>query len=105
MAVSIDAATARMAFFGLQERCKTPAAVDVAALRMRPQFASGHVDHALTQLTDGGISPHRELLLSEVAETSIFPQDGASHPAYRLLSTVYPALDRAPRAAAIAAAI
>ena len=43
----------------LQECRKPPAAIDVAALRMRPQLARGHVlDHALTQLTDGGISTH-----------------------------------------------
>src|SRR5215467_8228017 len=72
---------------------------------MGPQLACGHVlDHALTQRADGGIGTHGELLLSEVVDTSIFPQDGAPHP-YDLLSSGYTALDRAPRAAAIAAAI
>ena len=56
------------------------------------------------QQADGGIGTHGELLLSEVAKTSIFPQDGAPRP-NDLLSTGYAALDRAPRAAAIAAAI
>src|SRR5215831_2487960 len=73
---------------------------------MGPQLACDHVlDHALTQRADGGIGTHGELLLSEVVETSIFPQDGAPHPHYGLLSTGDPTLDRAPRAAAIAAAI
>src|SRR5689334_9566817 len=72
---------------------------------MGPQLACGRVlDHALTQQADGGIGTHGELLLSEVAKTSIFPQDGAPRP-NDLLSTGYAALDRAPRAAAIAAAI
>src|SRR5215831_11049786 len=48
---------------------------------MGPQLACGHVlDHALTQRADGGIGTHGELLLSEVVDTSIFPQDGAPHP-------------------------
>ena len=48
---------------------------------MGPELACGHVlEHALTQGTDGGIGTHGELLLSEVAETSIFPQEGAPHP-------------------------
>src|SRR5215510_6241632 len=73
---------------------------------MGPQLACGHVlDHTLTQRADGGIGTHGELLLSEVVETSIFPQDGAPRPHYGLLSTGDPTLDRAPRAAAIAAAI
>ena len=50
---------------------------------MGPELARGHVlDHALTKRTDGGICAHGELLLSEVAKTSIFPQDGAPHPAF-----------------------
>src|SRR5262249_11106540 len=91
---------------GTLEECrKSLAARDVAALCMGPQLACGHVlDHALTQRADGGIGTHGELLLSEVVDTSIFPQDGAPHP-YDLLSSGYTALDRAPRAAAIAAAI
>src|SRR5262249_2582842 len=36
------------------------------------------VHHALAQRADGGISTHGELLLSEVAKTSIFPQDGSN---------------------------
>jgi hypothetical protein len=48
---------------------------------MGPQLASHHIlDHALTQLTDGGIGTHGELLLGEVVETSIFPQGGAPQP-------------------------
>src|SRR5215472_15682755 len=47
----------------LQERRKPPAAVDVAALRMGPQLACPHVlDHALTQLANGGIGTHWEFL-------------------------------------------
>ena len=38
----------------------------------RPELARGHVlDHALAERTDGGIGAHGELLLSEVANTSI----------------------------------
>ena len=67
----------------LEECREALAAIDVAALRMGPELARGHVlDHALTKLTDGGICAHGELLLSEVAKTSIFPQDGAPHPAF-----------------------
>src|SRR5215467_2308984 len=48
----------------LQERRKSPAAPDVAALRMMPELARGHVlDHALTQRADGGIGSHGEFLL------------------------------------------
>src|SRR5215831_18004223 len=47
----------------LQERRKPPAAVDVAALRMGPQLAYPHaLDHALTQLANGGIGTHWEFL-------------------------------------------
>src|SRR5215813_1948081 len=57
---------------------------------MGPQLACGHVlDHTLTQRADGGIGTHGELLLSELLETSIFPQDGAPRPHYGLLSTGY----------------
>jgi hypothetical protein len=52
----------------------------------------------------GGIGTHGELLLSEVVETSMFAQDGAPHPLRSPLDW-RPTLDRAPRAAAIAAAI
>ena len=73
---------------------------------MRPQFAGSHIlDHALAQWADGGISAHGELLLSEVCQDLDLPQDAAPHPAIIVLSTSYRALDRAPRAAAIAAAI
>src|SRR5262245_53970339 len=65
----------------LEECCEALTALNVAALGVGPQLAGGHVlDHALTQRTDGGISAHGELLLSEVSETSIIPQDGAPTP-------------------------
>jgi len=68
---------------GALEECREAlAAIDVAALRMVPELARSHViDHALTQRTDSGIGTHGELLLSEVADTSIIPQNGAPHPA------------------------
>jgi len=54
------------------------AAVDVASLRMTPQLAGSHIlDHVLAQRADGGISAHGELLLSEVAKTSIFLRRGS----------------------------
>ena len=47
----------------LQERCKPPAAVDVAALRMVTKIACGHIlDHALTQWPNRGIGTHGEFL-------------------------------------------
>src|SRR5262249_19948763 len=47
----------------LQERCKPPAAVDVAALRMVTKIACRHVlEHALTQRADRGIGTHGEFL-------------------------------------------
>src|SRR5262245_19171500 len=66
----------------LEECREALTALNVAALGVGPQLAGGHIlDHALTQRTDGGISAHGELLLSEVTDTSIFPQDGAPQPA------------------------
>jgi hypothetical protein len=72
---------------------------------MMPQLAGRHVlDHALAQRADGAISAHGELLLSEVCEHLHLPQDGAPHPYNRPLDPLQ-SLDRATRAAAIAAAI
>src|SRR5438874_2968798 len=66
-----------------QKRGKAPAAVDVASLRVAPQLAGGHIlDHTLAQRADGGISGHRELLLSEVANTSSSSGRG-SPPCYK----------------------
>src|SRR5262249_26967332 len=92
---------------GTLEECREAlAARDVAALCMGPQLACGHVlDHTLTQRADGGIGTHGELLLSEVAGDLDLSSGRGSPPHYALLSTGYPTLDRAPRAAAIAAAI
>jgi hypothetical protein len=65
----------------LEECREALTALNVAALGVGSELARGHVlDHALTQRTDGGISAHGELLLSEVTDTSIFPQDGAPYP-------------------------
>src|SRR5262245_51777452 len=45
----------------LEERRKALAALNVAALRMRPKLAGGHVlDHALTQRANGVSSTHGE---------------------------------------------
>jgi hypothetical protein len=75
--------------------------------RMRiSEISCGHVlDHALTQRADGGIGTHGELLLSEVACDLDLSSGRGSPPHYGLLSNGDPTLDRAPRAAAIAAAI
>src|SRR5205814_3979002 len=79
-----------------QKRGEAPAAVDVASLRMAPQLAGGHIlDHTLAQRADGAISAHRELLLSEVANTSS-SSGRAPHPAISALSTRYPPRQRAP---------
>src|SRR5262249_8927393 len=51
-----------------------------------------------------GIKRRAEERADTPVETSIFPQEGAPHP-YDLLSSGYTALDRPPRAAAIAVAI
>ena len=50
----------------------------------RPELIS----HALTQWTNGGIGTPGELLLSEVAETSIFPQEGLPTPQWSPLNCV-----------------
>ena len=73
----------------LQEGGEPPAAVDVASLRVRPQLAGSHVlDHALAQRADGGISAHGELLLSEVANTSIFSGRGSPPRYHRPLNSL-----------------
>src|ERR1700757_368943 len=72
----------------------------------RPSLAGGHIlDHTLAPRADGGISAHRELLLSEVANTSSSSGRG-SPPCYkRALDSLPTPPTGTPRAAAIAAAI
>src|SRR5262245_45623085 len=66
----------------LEECREALAALNVAALGVGPELAGGHVfDHSLTQWANGVSCTHGELLLSEVGNTSIFPQDGAPQPA------------------------
>src|SRR5215472_8586434 len=80
-----------------QERGEAPAAV--ASLRMAPQLAGSHIlDHTPTQRADGGICAHRELLLSEVANTSSSSGRGSPPRYNRALNSRYRPRQRAPPA-------